>query len=387
MVAPGPVNADTGRPRGRIDRRIDFYRSQIEQRKWYGFWFYGDVMWGYDPARHVWRYDSGGHAWHQGELGFDQALWYQFLRTGRPEVFRMAEAMTLNIAEAAVHHLGFFAGLGSRHAVVKWGDGAKEARISASQLKRPYYYLTADERVGDYMRATLQADETMLRVPPFRELVPPPVNAPIHVRIGPDWVALVSNWLTEWERTGDTRWRDRIVRGMRDIAAMEHGMFTGREGAVGFDPVTGALTDEGMSLSGSYHLSMLFGGDQVLYECLELLDEPEFERVFLEFCLLYTGTPEERTARFGRNFNPGSQQNYYSRLMAYAGRRLGDESFLRRAWETFRPEVGSLPPVQQVTGPIVVTPVEHAGNVFTNDAGQRILTIVQLLELAPEQAP
>ncbi|HWV57496.1 MAG TPA: hypothetical protein VNZ57_08605, partial [Longimicrobiales bacterium] len=72
-----------------IDRRIDFYRGQIEQRKWYGFWFHGDVMWGYDNTRHVWRYDSGGHAWHQGELGFDQSLWYQFLRTGRPEVFRM----------------------------------------------------------------------------------------------------------------------------------------------------------------------------------------------------------------------------------------------------------------------------------------------------------
>ena len=47
------------------------------------------------------------------------------------------------------------------------------------------------------------------------------------MRIGPDWYALVSNWMTEWERTGDTRWRDRIVTGMQDIATFPAGLFTG----------------------------------------------------------------------------------------------------------------------------------------------------------------
>lgn len=368
-----------------IDRRIEFYKGQIEQRRWYGFWFYGDIMHSYDTTRHTWRYDSGGHAWHQGELGPDQALWYQFLRTGRADVFRLAEAMTLNIAETAVHHSGLFAGLGSRHNVIKWGDGAKEARISASQLKRFYYYLTADERTGDYLRATLQVDQTVLDVPPFREIIPPPENAPIYMRIGPDWVALASNWLTEWERTGDPRYRDRILRGLQDIGAMRHGMFTGLEGAVGFDPATGALNDEGRELSGSYHLSLFFGGDQVFYELLQLLDVPEFERAFLDHCVAWTGTAAERAERYGRNFNPGSFASSYTRLMAYAGHRLGDDSYKQRAWDNY-PVDANLGTVGTVAGPAVLTPVEWA---FTssNDLGQRPLAIIQLLALAPEQAP
>jgi hypothetical protein len=369
-----------------IDRRIEFYQGQIEQRRWYGFWFHGDVMHSYDTTRHTWRYDSGGHAWHQGELAPDQALWYQFLRTGRADVFRMAEAMTLNIAETAVHHLGFFAGLGSRHNVIKWGDGAKETRISASQLKRFYYYLTADERTGDYMRAMLQADQTVLDVPPFREIIPPPVNAPIYMRIGPDWIGLASNWLTEWERTGNTYYRDRIVRGLQDIGAMPFGMFSGLEGAVGFDPATGALNFEGRELSGSYHLSLFFGGDQVFYELLNLVDVPEFEQAFLDHCIAWTGTAQERIERYGRNFNPGSFAESYARLMAYAGERLGDDSYKERAWTRFNPNFGNLGSIQEVAGPTVLTPVRWA-NTSTNDLGQRPFSIIQLLQLAPDQAP
>ncbi|WP_205856832.1 twin-arginine translocation signal domain-containing protein, partial [Phytoactinopolyspora endophytica] len=253
-----------------IDRRVEFYQGQIEQRRWYGFWFHGDVMHSYDTTRHTWRYDVGGYAWDNGELAPDQALWYQFLRTGHADVFRMAEAMTLNIAETAVHHAGMFAGLGSRHNVVQWGDGAKEARISASQLKRFYYYLTADERTGDYLRSTLQVDDTMLAVPPLREALPDPSGERYIVRIGPDWTAMASNWLTEWERTGDSHYRDRIEQGLRDIAAMDLGMFTGQGGSVAFDPATGELSDVGIGQSPS-NISLLFGGDQIFYEIVDLV--------------------------------------------------------------------------------------------------------------------
>ena len=55
----------------------------MEQRRWYGFWDYGDVMHTYDPTRHAWRYDVGGFAWDNTELMPDLWLWYSFLRTGR----------------------------------------------------------------------------------------------------------------------------------------------------------------------------------------------------------------------------------------------------------------------------------------------------------------
>lgn len=66
-----------------------------------------------------------------------------FLRTGRADVFRIAHAMTRHLSEVDFHHIGPFAGLGSRHNVSHWGDGAKEARVSGSTLKRPFYYLTS----------------------------------------------------------------------------------------------------------------------------------------------------------------------------------------------------------------------------------------------------
>ena len=119
---------------------------------------YGDVMHAYDPARHTWRYDIGGYAWDNTELGTDMWLWYSFLRTGRADIFRMAEAMTRHTSEVDTYHSGRFAGLGSRHNVRHWGCGAKEARISQAAFRRFHYYLTTDERTGDIMRAVVDVD-------------------------------------------------------------------------------------------------------------------------------------------------------------------------------------------------------------------------------------
>ena len=66
--------------------------------------------------------------WNNTELMPNAWLWFAFLRTGRADIFRVAEAMTRNTNEVDIYHLGRFAGLGSRHNVNHWGDGAKEAR-------------------------------------------------------------------------------------------------------------------------------------------------------------------------------------------------------------------------------------------------------------------
>ena len=95
-------------------------------------------------------------------------LWYSFLRTGRADIFRMAEAMTRHTGEVDVYHLGRFAGLGSRHNVRHWGCGAKEARISQAAYRRFLYYLTTDERAGDLMREVADADFKTLDFDPMR---------------------------------------------------------------------------------------------------------------------------------------------------------------------------------------------------------------------------
>ena len=58
--------------------RWTLYLSQVEQRHWYGFWNYGDVVHSFDRGRHEWRYDLGGLAWDNSEFGTDTWLWYSF---------------------------------------------------------------------------------------------------------------------------------------------------------------------------------------------------------------------------------------------------------------------------------------------------------------------
>jgi len=66
-------------------------------------------------------------------------LWYTFLRTGRADAFRMAEAMTRHTGEVDTYHLGRFAMLGSRHNVRHWGlrrqrSAHQPSRLSPLQL-------------------------------------------------------------------------------------------------------------------------------------------------------------------------------------------------------------------------------------------------------------
>ncbi|MEO5959135.1 MAG: hypothetical protein ABIR80_08455, partial [Opitutaceae bacterium] len=172
-----------------LDAAISIYKNAIDQHHWYGFWDFGDIMHSYDFVRHEWRYDLGGMAWDNTELGSEFWLWYSFLRTGRADIFRMAEAMTRHTSEVDVYHLGRFAGLGSRHNVRHWGDGAKEARISQAAQKRFYHYLTTDERTGDLMREVLNADAVLSALDPMR-LAQPITEAekkyPGRIRGGPD---------------------------------------------------------------------------------------------------------------------------------------------------------------------------------------------------------
>lgn len=191
----------------RLDDYADFYKHAIEENRWYGFWHYGDVMHAYDPVRHSWRYDVGGYAWDNTELGSNLWLWYQFLRTADPELWRMATAMTRHASEVDVYHIGPNAGLGSRHNVSHWGCGAKEARISQAGFNRIMYYLTADERLGDLMSDVTDSDQKLYTIDPMRLAQPReqyPCTAPARLRFGPDWLAYAGNWMTEWERTENT---------------------------------------------------------------------------------------------------------------------------------------------------------------------------------------
>jgi hypothetical protein len=380
----------------RIEDQLDFllgyYVKQVEQRRWYGFWDYGDVMHGYDPDRNVWRYDVGGYAWDNSELSTDLWLWYSFLRGGRADVFRMAEAMTRHTGEVDVYHAGGFAGLGSRHNVMHWGCSAKQLRISTATYRRMFYYLTADERVGDLMRELVGAERNFLTLDPLRKVRREPFTPKPHalgVSFGLDWGSLIATWLTEWERTGDTRWKDRLLAGMRSIGAMPHGFFTA--GAT-FDPETFAFTDDGSGRVDVSHLSTLFGLPEILAELIPLFGDEAagFERAWLQYCDLYNASGEAKQQALGRRVPRTGQVGAHSKLTAYAASRRRDSALAERAWREFSsgwPTDWYAGRVQRVEPPDVLTSVEEAPWVTTNDASQWSLAAIANLALISDALP
>ena len=274
----------------RIEAYIKAYQGHIEQYKWYGFWNYGDIMHTYDDERQAWRYDVGGFAWDNTELATPMWLWYNFLRTGRSDIWRMAEAMTRHCSEVDTYHIGPFAPLGSRHNVSHWGCGAKEARISQAAFNRFYYYLTTDERTGDLMREQTDADTLLYHLDPMRLAEPRsqyPCEAPARLRIGPDWLAYAGNWMTEWERFGTTKYRDKILTGLECIAALPDGFFTGNL-AKGYDPATGKITYDGdPSVKSTNHLMTIMGGFEVMNELMPMVRHDKFAATWLDFARRY----------------------------------------------------------------------------------------------------
>ena len=220
----------------RLDMTLEYYKEQVDSRSWYGFWNYGDVMHNYDFTRHDWRYDIGGWAWNNIELAPNVLLWTCFLRTGREDIWTMAEAMEKHSSEVDVHHIGRFAPLGSRHNVTHWGDGCKQPRIEYAAMKRYLYYLTGgDMRTGELMTEQLGAEKAYdyaRRVSTWGAVSGTYIRSSLN-----DWAYYAGNWMLEWERTGNEYYRDRLLNSMKDIVAL--GSLSGRLAFDYFDPETG----------------------------------------------------------------------------------------------------------------------------------------------------
>jgi len=364
----------------RLNLYIDIYQRAIEQHKWYGFWNYGDLMHAYDPERHSWRYDVGGYAWDNTELATPMWLWYNFLRTGRADIFTMAEAMTRHCSEVDVYHIGPFAPLGSRHNVSHWGCGAKEARISQAAFNRFYYYLTTDERTGDLMSAQRDADTLLLHLDPMRLAEPRsqyPCNAPARLRVGPDWLAYAGNWMTEWERFGTRHYRDKILTGLESIAALEDGIFTGNL-AKGYDPATGRITYDGdPSVRSTNHLMTIMGGFEVMNELLPLVQKKIFERTWLDFARRY----KQMAAVIRRNHFP------VRRLEAYAAWQDRDPKRMKSTWEALWGEgdhglqLADAP--HAVLPPEVPAPLDELRGLSTNNAALWSMDAIYMSEVLP----
>jgi len=372
---------------------FDFYRKEVEQRHWYGFWYYGNVMHTYDTDRHVWRYDVGGFGWDNSELSTDLWLWYDFLRTGRADIYRFAEAMCRNTGEVAVYHLGRFAGLGTRHGVVPWGDSAKQLRISTAENRRFMYYLTADERIGDLLWEEVHADRKLAEVEPERKLagflpVKPGQPYTETMSVGTDWGSVAAALITAWERTGDTQYRDKLITSMKSIAGLTHGWFSG---GGGYDPATGRFypLDDKLDVG---HLSIVFGGFEVNAELAQLINVPEYHATWLKYCELYNASPDEQQKALGQPLGKLNLAQGHSRLTAYAASEEHSPVLALRAWKEFYAGVAGLKmvpepfPLRAVYPPNVLAPVNEI-DVSTNAVNQWSLAAIEDLALVGDQLP
>ncbi|MFD4879777.1 Tat pathway signal sequence domain protein [Streptomyces sp. NPDC058420] len=383
--------------KAKIEDHLDFlftyYKDQVAQRRWYGFWDYGDFMHSYDTVRHQWRYDIGGYAWDNSELSPDIWLWFAYIRSGRSDIFRFAEALTRHTGEVDVYHLGEWAGLGTRHGVQHYADSAKQQRIANTTYRRYYYFLTADERVGDLMAANVDSDETFLVLDPIRKIRTEPYTPDRHalsIGFGTDWSGLVSAWLTEWERKGP-KWekaKARVLSTMETIAAQPNGFV---QGSGLYDLDTGKFAVATAPVVSVSHLSAVFGLNELCAELIYLVDMPKFKEVYMDYCRYFNASKTEQAARYGSNFGTLLLFQGHSRLDAYAAVQLDDATLAKRAWTKFYGSDGyteSSPwKTEPLTGPVTLVPGGEAAWVSSNDTALYGLAAIENLALLGDKMP
>jgi hypothetical protein len=199
--------------------------------------------------------------------------------------------------------------------------------------------------------------------------------------------------MTEWERTGEVKYRDKILVGMDCIARMPYGFMTGPNTLYGYDPKTGTLYPLSPDGFGVYNLQVIQGGAEVVFEMNQLIDHPGWHKAFLQYCRL-TAAPKEVVARDMASGGEGADGGFAGagRLAAYAYAKTQNAAFVNRAVAGLRGgAVRGIPAegytTRRVEGPDVMRPIDEAPFVSTNTTAQSSLTAIQVLELCKDRLP
>ena len=376
-----------------LDAAFEFYKNEVEVRKWYGMFDYGDLMHTYDKERHSWRYDMGGYAWQNTELVPTFWLWFYFLRTGRPDAFIMCEAMTRHCSEVDIYHFGKYQGLGSRHNVRHWGCPCKEPRIAMTGHNRMFYYLTGDYRISDIFDEVKDADYSTVETDPLRFFFDKKdMVYPTHARTGPDWSSYCSNWLTQWETKNDLRYKDKITTGIKDLKATSLKLLSGTD--FEYDPETSHLRYIGDRATGGSHLSICQGSEQTWLEMTVLLNDPEWNKMLADYGCFYPLSNEEQNRI--TNGQIGERQFSYpfmaAGVIAYGADYYKDKALGKKVWEIVKDSLAT-----EIGDTCIGTrDVANAGNqsvlkeipgVSTNVFAQWCLNVIVALEFAREYLP
>lgn len=373
-----------------LDQLFDFYKNEIEARKWYGLFDYGDVMHTYDPIRHCWRYDMGGFAWQNTELVPTYWLWLYFLRTGREDVFTVAEAMSRHCSEVDFYHFGSMAGIGSRHNVRHWGCSCKEPRVSMAGHHRVYYYLTGDARIGDAMADAKDADLSLKNITYFQQK--DETGPYVVIRSGPDWTSFLSNWMTQYERTLEPYYLEKIRQGIKDVSEMPFGLASGPSYRY---EENGHLIYEGEDeKSPNMHLQICMGGPEVWWELADMLGDETLRKLLSVYGGFYYLTPEQKKEKTHGLIEkrPFAFPWFASDIGAYAAFFTKDKSLAKTVWKNL---LNALIKIGDEAG---FTPVCYATDdqkkahmeilwIKTNFAAQWGLNTITTLELLRDALP
>lgn len=376
-----------------LERAAEFYLNEVEQRGWYGMFNYGDFMHTYDDKRHQWRYDIGGYAWDNTELVPTLWLWLYFMRTGREDIFTLAEKLSRHASEVDVYHFGKYKGLGSRHNVRHWGCPCKEARIAMAAHHRFLYYLTGDRRLEDIFDELKDNELSFLNKDPLGDFYnKEDMVYPSHARSGPDWSSLCSNWMTEWERKNDTRYRDKIVVGINDIKQAPLQLTSGPD--FEFDPETCHLRYIGERTTGGCHLQVCMGAPQVWMELADMLDDEEFRKMIALHGRFYYLPREQQMEESGGIIgNREFSLPFMSAAMgAYGAWYLKEDWLAKKTWQIL---LETMIHDSNHEGFTSVT-LQNCGNqkelveipwISTNFAAQWCLNVIMVLEFIKEALP
>lgn len=374
-----------------MELAIDFYKKEVNARSWYGLFHYGDFMHTYDKARHCWRYDMGGYAWQNTELVPTYWLWYSFLRTGREDIYTLAESMARHCSEVDVYHLGEFRGIGSRHNVIHWGCSCKEPRIAMAGHHRFFYYLTGDYRMEDIFEDVKDADFSSLQIDPLRFFYEKDKMVyKTHARSGPDWSSYVANWVTEWERKEDEHYKNKILTGIEDLKKAPLQLTSGSD--YEYDPQSGHLRYIGEFATGGSHLALCMGAAQIWMELADMIEDEEWRKMIADFGVFYFDTPEERKRKSkdtigDREFDHGYMA---ASMAAYGAKYYKNSKLAHMVWKslldvifTFSSKKGF--ETSEIQEYVYTKGLQEIPWISTNFTAQWCLNIIVALELIKDE--
>jgi hypothetical protein len=201
--------------------------------------------------------------------------------------------------------------------------------------------------------------------------------------------------MTEWERTGDVKWRDKIMAGVDSMYAMPYWMRSGRNLVMGYDFNTGKLYQVS-DVPGTYNLPTIQGGAEVAFELTGLLDSDKWNKMWLQYCRLgsapaavlikdkTTGTEGADASMVGEQSGANSQGT--PRLAAYAYYKTKDVAFAQRAIRALAGRAGEYV-THRVDGSDALNPLDEAPMVSTNTTAQSSLQDIEILQMCADQLP